>query len=167
MDEGQRNYPEEIRHAWYLGSVELGLKYGDGWQRVKELAEIEKQMRMESSRELDDRREAWPIQKLLNNHPYAAAQLGLTALRRISSQETPPDNKWYESRPATVRRRQIVLNNPHFSAQSLCKLFDYERIALPDNWEKKFNVTTWMEAHKDKKVRSLIQKMVSTDKKKK
>jgi hypothetical protein len=82
--------------------------------------------------------------------------------------ETQP---WYESDPKVLRRRQIVLRNPHWSARQYCNLFDSpsdvgNNVPLPTDWEEKYGVTSWKEAYKNPETRPLIQKMVASDKKK-
>jgi len=77
---------------------------------------------------------------------------------------SPASRNWYESSPEIVRRRQIVLKNPKFSAKKLCKLFDSERIPVPEGWEKKYGVTTWLSAYGNPKSKPLVQKIISTDK---
>jgi hypothetical protein len=72
---------------------------------------------------------------------------------------------WYESSPDVLRRRQIVLKNPGFSAKSYCKVFDGHSIPLVGGWEKEFGVSTWAEAYENKTARARIQTIISKDKK--
>jgi len=86
--------------------------------------------------------------------------------RNDPDRKTESEAKWYQSSPDIVRRRQIVLKNLGLPAKSLCKLFQIQRVAIPQQWEQRYGVTSWEEAYKHKKAKALVQKMISTDKKK-
>lgn len=87
-------------------------------------------------------------------------QLEIARMREQQGKSAPPkDTEWYKSNPDTIRRRQIVLKNPRMKHKSLCKLFDAERIGVPNGWEKR----TWVEAYGDKKLRQRIHKTICTD----
>ena len=79
-----------------------------------------------------------------------------------NAEETPP---WYESALDVLTRRKIVLQNPSFSANQLCKVFDAHRVPLPSDWEEELGVTTWVEAYKNKTARARIQTLIAKDKK--
>ena len=82
-----------------------------------------------------------------------------------SPQTSPARSKWFESSPDILKRRQLVLKNPRFSARQYCKVFDECRIPLPSPWEEELGVSTWVEAYKTKKGRPRIQRIISEDKK--
>jgi len=83
--------------------------------------------------------------------------------RAATPQVNGPRPKRYKSSPDVLGRQLIVQKNPGVKSQRLCQLFDEVRISLPNQWENRFNVFTWVEAYKNKKARGLIQKMICTD----
>jgi hypothetical protein len=69
-------------------------------------------------------------------------------------------NESYNSPADFVRRRQIVLQNVHLTAKQLCGIFDANIISVPESWHE----VTWVNAYKNRRVRALIQTMISRDK---
>jgi len=81
--------------------------------------------------------------------------------------ESSSSARWFDSHPDVLRRRQIVLTNPNLSALDLCRRFDLENIPLVSGWENELNKPTWVEAYKKEMLRARIQRITSTDRKKK
>jgi hypothetical protein len=82
-----------------------------------------------------------------------------------TSTQSAPQAKspWYTASPEVLQRRQIVLRNSKMSSESLCKVFDSERISLPTGWEEKHSVTTWTQAFETADLKQNIHKIISTD----
>jgi hypothetical protein len=67
-----------------------------------------------------------------------------------------------DSDPEIVKRRAIIKQNPHVSAQGLCTLFDNTNAPVLTGWPFR----TWTLAYKDKAYRQRIHVLISKDKKK-
>ena len=127
-------------------------------EKVRRKQELLNELKLSESRQAS----ASPLKGRLGSMKSSAEAEETQA--RTSARSSQP---WYESSADILHRRQIVLRNPRFSSESLCRVFDTQRIPLPAKWEQRFGVVQWSEAYKNKKARALIQKLVSTDKKKK
>ena len=103
--------------------------------------------------------------KALVDSLFSAKEKSQDPKKESGASQGPTAQKWYQSSKEVLARRQIVLKNPGLHGDRLCKLFDNERIPLPERWESKYDVTTWAEAYKIKKARAAIQRIISTDKK--
>ena len=62
--------------------------------------------------------------------------------------------------PEIAKRRSIVKANRTKSAKELRKLFDFQGVPLPSNWEAE----SWTEAYLNKTLRHTIQSLISRDK---
>ena len=69
----------------------------------------------------------------------------------------------YAPSPEVANRRAIIKSNPGLSGNKLYVLFDERRISLPEGWERKYNVTKWVDAAKIPRALAAIQRIVSTD----
>ena len=69
-------------------------------------------------------------------------------------------NERHNSLADVVRRRQIVLQNPHSTSKQLCGVFDANEISIPKSWHE----GTWVNAYKNPMVRARIRRIISTDK---
>jgi len=66
--------------------------------------------------------------------------------------------------PEVAKRRSIVKGNCTKSAKELCKLFDFQGVPLPSNWEDEFSVKSWKEAYLNKNLTHAIQSLIGRDK---
>ena len=68
------------------------------------------------------------------------------------------------SDPEVAKRRSIVKGNPTKSAQQLCKLFHFQQVQLPREWQDKYSVKSWDEAYRNQNLRHRIQALITRDK---
>jgi len=67
--------------------------------------------------------------------------------------------------PEVAKRRSIVKTNRTKKAEELCKLFDFNNVCLPRDWEDGFAVKSWVDAYNNPKLKHSILSLISRDKK--
>jgi len=67
--------------------------------------------------------------------------------------------------PEVGKRRSIVKGNRTKSAEELCKLFEFNQVCLPRDWQDDFSVRSWPEAYSNQKLKHAVQSLISRDKK--
>lgn len=65
--------------------------------------------------------------------------------------------------PEKAKRRAIVRENPGQTAERLCTEFDGRGVPLLEQWVHLHEVRTWTAAYKNKRLRPLIQTLISKD----
>jgi hypothetical protein len=66
--------------------------------------------------------------------------------------------------PEVAKRRSIVRKNRTKSSQELCRLFDFDRVLLPRDWQGEFPVKSWDEAYRNEGLRHRIHSLINRDK---
>jgi hypothetical protein len=69
----------------------------------------------------------------------------------------------FRSNPELATRRAIVARNPKLPTASMCKRFDLDSVPLPEGWREQYDVENWVSAWNKSRLRSLINSIVSKD----
>ncbi len=127
-----RVYSEEIRRHW--DDTELVLAYGKAWGYVKELRELERQIRAQGI-SLKRNRKREDLIQAIQSYPDAAERLGLQKVDRPTAETVKPAQA---GRPRNDEVRQEVerLASQGLSRQQIAKqvyLDEYKKSPTPDN----------------------------------
>jgi hypothetical protein len=108
-----------------------------------------------------------------------------TKIEARKKQITEEMNALYEGQPIPDRRvsRQAdfyvlvrnlcIIRNQHLPGEEICKRLDLDlapfggrSLGLPENWERKYEVKTYLEAYRHPQCKALVQKLISVAKNK-
>ena len=131
--------------------------------------------------ELSIRREAYPLKNLFKPEPFDKEDAYIRilevivecvkrqiALHELKGRQGPTEASGphpLDAEPDIVKRRAIIRQTRDEEHQDVCKRLDFESVPLPNGWSEKYGVSDWKEAYRSGKCRSLVQKLISTDRK--
>ena len=137
-------------------------KYANAWlDNCRKTGHFSDETLLEFRSQLVERVQWWKVEA----RTYLAKQRinsACAAKANAPSRSTNPGrrNEGHNSLAGVVRRRQIVLQNPHSTAKQLCGVFDANGISIPKSWHE----VTWVNAYKNPVVRARIRRIISTHK---
>jgi hypothetical protein len=101
---------------------------------------------------------------------HEAEEIDLELNRRTSSgksKKLPTDiPRLLNASPDIVKRLAIIHQHPGMSHKELCKRLDFDEVPLPERWREKYEVINWRKAYQNRRCRPLVQKLISTGRRK-
>lgn len=161
----ERLKKKRVRLNYTIKRKELELTHwesSDSWARATGREIITGSLEAEKTRELGRLR-----------YEREKINLRLRELARRKTTSVPTSSKGPLSRnPLDIHNKSILArmavirqtrNLPH---RDVCKRLDFDGVQPPESWRRKYNVENWVQAYRNEYCQPLVQKLISTDRRK-